>query len=78
MVDCVAIVSGGMDSVTLLHYLVKRQQLSPAVITFIYGQKHAKEVVLAQAQAKIIRLRTTFGVGFVIVTAVICPFRSGG
>ena len=38
-IDCVAIVSGGMDSVSLLYYLVKRQGLSPAVITFEYGPK---------------------------------------
>ncbi len=54
MVDSVAIVSGGMDSVTLLHYLVKQEQLKPAVITFVYGQKHAKEVALAQAQAQLL------------------------
>lgn len=53
MVDSVVIVSGGMDSVTLLHYLVKQEQRRPAVITFIYGQKHQKEVALAQAQAKL-------------------------
>lgn len=54
MADSVAIVSGGMDSVTLLHYLVKREQLTPAVITFIYGQKHEKEVALAQANAALL------------------------
>ncbi len=40
MPDSVAIVSGGMDSVTMLHQLVKSEGLQPAVITFIYGQKH--------------------------------------
>jgi len=54
MVDSVAIVSGGMDSVTLLHYLVKREKRQPAVITFAYGQKHDKEVALAQAQATLL------------------------
>ncbi len=49
-IDCVAIVSGGMDSVTLLHYLVQ-QGHTPAVITFEYGQKHAKEVECARFQA---------------------------
>lgn len=52
MVDTVAIVSGGLDSVTLLHYLVKTLHLSPAVITFIYGQKHDKEVRYAEWQAQ--------------------------
>ncbi len=50
MSDCVAIVSGGMDSVTLLHYLVKREKLEPAVITFIYGQKHEREIACARSQ----------------------------
>ncbi|RMG90642.1 MAG: 7-cyano-7-deazaguanine synthase QueC [Chloroflexi bacterium] len=52
MVDSVAIVSGGMDSVTLLHYLVKREKRHPAVITFVYGQKHDKEVEFARAQVE--------------------------
>ena len=51
MIDTVAIVSGGMDSVTLLHYLVRRLGRTPAVLTFTYGQKHNKEVVLARYQA---------------------------
>lgn len=51
MVDSVAIVSGGMDSVTLLHHLVKVEERKPAVLTFIYGQKHEKEVSFARAHA---------------------------
>lgn len=51
MVDSVAIVSGGMDSVTLLHYLVKMEERKPAVLTFRYGQKHEKEIECAKAQA---------------------------
>ncbi len=51
MIDCVAIVSGGMDSVTLLHYLVKKEKRQPAVLTFIYGQKHEKEIACARQQA---------------------------
>jgi 7-cyano-7-deazaguanine synthase len=45
--DSVVIVSGGMDSVTLLHYLVIREGITPAVISFNYGQKHAKELKYA-------------------------------
>jgi 7-cyano-7-deazaguanine synthase len=48
MTDSVAIVSGGMDSVTLLHHLVKTEKSRPAVITFLYGQKHAREVDCAR------------------------------
>jgi 7-cyano-7-deazaguanine synthase len=54
MIDCVAIVSGGMDSVTLLHYLVKQEKRNPAVLTFSYGQKHNKEIACAQQQARIL------------------------
>jgi 7-cyano-7-deazaguanine synthase in queuosine biosynthesis len=44
MIDSVAIVSGGLDSVTLLHYLVRLEGRTPAVLTFTYGQKHSKEL----------------------------------
>jgi 7-cyano-7-deazaguanine synthase len=54
MPDSVAIVSGGMDSVTLLHYLVNVKKRKPAVITFIYGQKHTKEIGYAQAQVSLL------------------------
>lgn len=52
MPDSVAIVSGGLDSVTLLHYLVKQERRNPAVITFGYGQKHAREIACARLQAR--------------------------
>ncbi len=58
-VDCVAIVSGGMDSVTLLHHLVKNEGRRPAVITFIYGQKHDKEISLAQWHAELLNCPDT-------------------
>ncbi len=54
MINSVAIVSGGMDSVTLLHHLVKVEKRKPAVLTFVYGQKHSKEVILAEVQAKML------------------------
>jgi 7-cyano-7-deazaguanine synthase len=52
MEDSVVIVSGGMDSVTLLHYLIKREGKKPAVLSYIYGQKHSKEIEYASWQAK--------------------------
>ncbi len=52
--NCVAIVSGGMDSVTMLHHLVKNEGRRPAVISFIYGQKHDKEIALAQWHAELL------------------------
>ncbi|MGQ4808058.1 7-cyano-7-deazaguanine synthase [Candidatus Entotheonellaceae bacterium PAL068K] len=51
MVDAVVIVSGGIDSITLLHYLIKTKNIKPAAITFAYGQKHDKEVVHAREHA---------------------------
>ncbi len=54
MADSVAIVSGGMDSVTLLHYLVKTEKLHPAVVSFAYGQKHVKEIEYARENAKLL------------------------
>jgi len=54
LIDCVAIVSGGMDSVTLLHYLVVREKRSPAVISYAYGQKHARELECAKAQVALL------------------------
>lgn len=50
MVDSVVIVSGGMDSVTLLHYLCKRMDKTPAVLSFTYGQKHMREIDFAKMQ----------------------------
>ena len=52
MVNSIAIVSGGMDSVTMLHYLVKHENQKPAILTFSYKQKHSKEIEYARIQAK--------------------------
>jgi 7-cyano-7-deazaguanine synthase len=51
MIDCIAVVSGGMDSITLLNYLVKRKRRLPALLTFSYGQKHSKEIEFARYHA---------------------------
>lgn len=53
-IDCVAIVSGGMDSITLLHKLVRQDGRHPAVITFRYGQKHIKEIDYAAEHVKLL------------------------
>ena len=58
MDDCVAIVSGGMDSVTMLHYLVKQEALQPAVLSFKYGQKHSKEVEFVEQHIRMLGLTT--------------------
>jgi len=52
--DSVVIVSGGMDSVTLLHTMIKQEKRDPAVMTFQYGQKHSKEIECAKAQVALL------------------------
>lgn len=52
IIDSTAIISGGMDSVTMLHYLVKRKARMPALLTFTYGQKHNREVEFACYHAR--------------------------
>lgn len=54
MIDSLAVVSGGLDSVTLLHYLVKNASLSPIVLSFKYGQKHTKEIDYAKEQVALL------------------------
>jgi 7-cyano-7-deazaguanine synthase len=44
--NAVAVVSGGMDSVTMLHWLLE-WDYHPHVISFDYGQKHVKELEFA-------------------------------
>ncbi len=46
MSDGVAIVSGGMDSVTLVHHLLDEGR-RPHLISFDYGQRHRKELQYA-------------------------------
>ena len=54
MTDTIAIVSGGLDSVTLLHYLCKQENKMPTVLTFTYGQKHSKEVDFARYHTQLL------------------------
>ncbi len=44
----VHIISGGMDSVTLLHFLVKHRKCKMKALSFDYGQKHSKELEYAK------------------------------
>jgi 7-cyano-7-deazaguanine synthase len=50
-VDSVAIVSGGLDSVTMLYLMVKNYKWAPLVLSFDYGQKHSKELEFAKWHA---------------------------
>lgn len=56
--NAVLLVSGGMDSVTLLHYL-RRQRPNAHLhaLTFLYGQKHARETRCAARHARLISAR---------------------
>lgn len=47
----VLILSGGMDSATLLHHLLERGHLVKA-LGINYGQRHARELACARAQAE--------------------------
>lgn len=51
----VAVVSGGMDSVTLAHLLVSRSD-DVTLISFDYGQRHAKELTYAKLTASTLGL----------------------
>lgn len=62
MNKAVAILSGGIDSSTLLFQLVKSRQFDEVhAITFIYGQKHQKEIESAR------RIATSLGVEHKVV-----------
>jgi 7-cyano-7-deazaguanine synthase len=47
----VAIVSGGLDSITMVHYLLA-QGTKPHLLSFDYGQRHRKELEFARALAE--------------------------
>lgn len=58
----IAVVSGGMDSTTMLHYIVKRSQATVALaLTFDYGQTLAREMECAKYQCGVL------GIGHQIV-----------
>ncbi len=49
--NCVLLISGGLDSVTLLHYLVRQEQYKNVFgLSFLYGQKHSREIECARWQ----------------------------
>ena len=56
--DAVAVVSGGMDSVTMLYWLMSIGR-HPHVISFDYGQKHVQELDMACYHADMYNLDHT-------------------
>jgi 7-cyano-7-deazaguanine synthase len=55
--DGVAIVSGGLDSITTVYYLVKKLGLHPHMVSFNYGQRHKRELDFALWNAEDLGLR---------------------
>jgi 7-cyano-7-deazaguanine synthase len=54
--DSVAVFSGGMDSTTLVYDMLQRGY-TPHLLSFNYGQRHAKELGHAKAIAELLGLR---------------------
>lgn len=51
--QAVVLVSGGMDSAALLHYVVKRLGCTAVhALTYRYGQKHEREIEMAACQCR--------------------------
>jgi 7-cyano-7-deazaguanine synthase len=55
MHDSVAIVSGGLDSTTLVYHMVD-EGFAPLLLSFDYGQRHKKELEYAEATARRLKL----------------------
>lgn len=54
--DSVAIVSGGLDSTTLVYDMLDKGY-TPHLLSFNYGQRHAKELTFAKMTAQILGLK---------------------
>ena len=51
----VVLLSGGVDSTVLLHYVVRRlDRPNVHALSFNYGQRHSRELVCASAQARLV------------------------
>lgn len=57
MRDSIAIISGGLDSVTLLHWMVKVKGKHPLILSYRYGQRNEKELQFAKQHAELLKLR---------------------
>ena len=51
--SAVVLLSGGVDSTTILHYVRKKLKIRKVyVLSFLYGQKHSREIAMAKWQAE--------------------------
>lgn len=50
----VVLVSGGVDSTTLLHYIVKELKRDCLALSIVYGQKHDKEIECSKYQCNLL------------------------
>jgi 7-cyano-7-deazaguanine synthase len=58
MEKALVLLSGGIDSSTLLHYVRKEKGVkSVYALTFLYGQKHSREIEMAKWQADVAGVR---------------------
>ena len=65
------LVSGGVDSTTLLHYVVKELGREVKALTILYGQKHSKEIECSTYQCNLL------GVPFEIIDlSLLAPYFS--
>lgn len=63
----VVILSGGLDSSTLLHYVAKTMGLSIVALTVNYGQRHEKEIECARRQVDAVRKEAKVEVEHIIL-----------
>lgn len=55
--SAVVLLSGGVDSTTVLHYVRKRLGVKQIyALSFLYGQKHSRELVMAKWQARVVNV----------------------
>lgn len=54
--DSIAVVSGGLDSTTLVHRMIN-EGYTPHLLSFNYGQRHSKELNYARTTATLLGLR---------------------
>ncbi|MDD4869772.1 MAG: 7-cyano-7-deazaguanine synthase QueC [Kiritimatiellae bacterium] len=57
MKNAVVLLSGGVDSTTILHYVRKKLGIRRVyALSFLYGQKHFRELAMAKWQAKAVNV----------------------